>query len=367
VVVVDVVRSASSFDALDAVAGRDAPTVGDDAGRDGDAVAAEVAKAVLIVASVPYEPDRAMALWSHLECLAGGIDEVLIAAPDAAWSRKIVGRVLDEFERLRAKAHNETTTKVEEAYYVNDRYDVGLWCDGLSKHFGFHGIGFAGGGRSGTAVFLINDSSVTLRQYRDLTDRILAAAKMERRGKPSLKLVSLNGNLVAPGGAANHYWVESVYRGLTPGGVSTFHRHSCISEAARACKGKTDNAFKQCIVEVYEMSLAQSYRPEEVDAMYPSYLPKEWDASSWENSDVGGQIGPTDQWIRGRRYFRYLVQEREFSMRKVKWPRGQPAPPRTRCLELLGGETEFFEKLPYPTEGELEDFRKEMLKREAEL
>lgn len=173
---------------------------------------------------------------------------------------------------------------LEAAFYTNNRYDVGLWCDGLRLHLGFDGDHFPEHATAvPRAVFLINDSSVSLRRYTSLTDRIVTSAKKEQTnhntGNDTVKLVSLNGNLVQPG-RTKYYWVESVYRGLTPNGVSTFFQHSCTPEAGRACAEKTGNSKKQCIVKRYEMSLADSFSPAHVEAMYPTYLPKEWDATA---------------------------------------------------------------------------------------
>lgn len=250
---------------------------------------------VLIIATVPYSADHVMALWTHLECVTDGIDKVLISAPDTDWSREIVTAIIKQFTEL----SSNTGFHLEAAFYTNNRYDVGLWCDALSNHFGFDGNHFTN--KEGVyAVFLINDSSVSLRRYRALTDRIVTAAQIEQLQhittkdgdhikQNNIKLVSLNGNLREPGITKN-YWVESVYRGLTPSGTTTFFQHSCTREAGRACIGKVDNARKQCIVNRYEMSLADNFSPSEVDAMYPTYLPNEWDASDW--MEVNGGIGP---------------------------------------------------------------------------
>ena len=251
---------------------------------------------VLIIATVPYSADHAMALWTHLECVTDGIDTVLISAPDTDWSRKIVTAIIEQFTEL----SSNTGFHLEAAFYTNNRYDVGLWCDALSMHFGFNGNHFSNKDRT-YAIFLINDSSVSLRKYRALTDRIVTAAQTEQlqqiittkdgdNKKINIKLVSLNGNLIEPGITKN-YWVESVYRGFTPNAVSTFFQHSCTPDAMRACVGKVDNARKQCIVNRYEMSLADSFLPSEVDAMYPTYLPTEWDASEWmeKNGGIGGR------------------------------------------------------------------------------
>lgn len=342
-------------------------------------IAHDGVETILIIATVPYKSDHVMALWTHLECVTGGIDRVVVAAPDTAWSREIVGTIASRFEEL-SRGNAAYSFGIETAFFTNNRYDVGLWCDGLGLHLGFDGANFPpDGGKNATrngsaaqrAIFLINDSTAALRPYDGLTSRIVGAARRKQLNDTTpgsdIKVISLNGNLVQPQGwDIKSYWVESVYRGLAPEGVATFYKHSCTPDAARACVGKTDNAKKQCIVSRYEMSLARSYAASEVDAMYPTYLPKEWDASSWEAS--GGRIGPTDQWIRGRRYFRYLRDVHDFPFRKIKWPeRGQGAPPTSeRCLKLMGGAPQF-ENLPYPSAEDFKAFQQAMLESEASL
>jgi len=335
-----------------------------------DASDAVVIETVLIIAAVPYTSDHAMALWTHLECATSGIDKVLISAPDAPWSREIIASVVKKFNH-RLRESTNATLYVDAAFYTNNRYDVGLWCDGLSLHLGYDGHHFSGSAPP-RAIFLINDSTVSLRQYSSLTDRIIRSSKIEqlnqKNGLPSLannvKLVSLNGNLVKPG-ETKHYWVESVYRGITPSGISTFYQHSCTAEAGRACVGKTENSKKQCIVNRYEMSLADAFLPSEVDAMYPTYLPKEWDATSW--IETGGGIGPVDQWIRGRRFFRYLHQVHNFPFRKLKWPeRGQPPPPKSQCLKLMYSDS-WFDTLPFPSTSDFLAFQQAMLESELSL
>lgn len=334
---------------------------------------ADTIETVLIIAAAPYTADHVMALWTHLECVTSGVDMILISAPDTPWSREIIGAVVKKFNELNNKA-----LKLDASFYTNNRYDVGLWCDGLSLKLGFDGHRFpddngtAAAASPPRAIFLINDSTVALRFYTDLTDRIIKASQIELENQKggtqtstnNIKIVSLNGNLVKPG-ETKHYWVESVYRGFTPDAISTFYQHSCTPEAGRACVGKTGDSKKKCIVNRYEMSLANEFASSEVDAMYPTYLPKEWDASAW--TETGGGIGPIDQWIRGRRYFRYLNQVHDFPFRKLKWPeRGQPPPPRSHCLELIYSES-WFRRLPFPSAEAYAAFQEAMLKSELTL
>lgn len=171
---------------------------------------------ILIVATAPYDTDHAMALWTHLECVIDGIDRVVISAPNTTWSRAIVSLIIEHFQQQllnqqqsssgnNATPTTKTTVNIEAAYFTNNRYDVGLWCDGLSLHLGFNGDQFSGSNDTTTrprAIYLINDSSVALRKYNGLTERIVSESKMEaseQQNNNTVKLVSLNGHLVIPG------------------------------------------------------------------------------------------------------------------------------------------------------------------------
>ena len=162
----------------------------------------------LIVATVPYDRIHAKALWSHLECLTDKIDRVLLAAPDVEWSRRIVETIKANF-MLQAATNRKSVPIIEPLYFDNNRYDVGLWCDALT-HYGYSPNDYNSNSSSSSnsstpqAIFLINDSAITRRNYNNLTERIIGATMQEQEEKhdgqstnieteTSLKLLSLNG------------------------------------------------------------------------------------------------------------------------------------------------------------------------------
>jgi hypothetical protein len=308
---------------------------------------------VLIIATVPYSANHVMALWTQLECVTDGIDRVLISAPDTSWSKEIIAHVIKRFTQL----SNTTAFTLEAVFNLNNRYDVGLWCDGLD-HINARNMS-TGGPR---AVFLINDSAAALRRYDALTNRIVNATRLEHLNmtneEGSVKLISLNGELDTPG-LNKYFWVESVYRGLTPDGASTFYNHSCSDEARRACVGKGDFNAKRCIVDRFEFALSMSYSPTELDFMFPSYPPKEWNYSIWETNNGHGSVWLRDHWLNGRQFFWYLHEVHDFPFRKLKWRNKVLQPPVSQCLELLGGDTQFNE-LPYPPNAVFTGYQAEM-------
>ena len=181
----------------------------------------------------------------------------------------------------------------------------------------------------------------------------------------SVKLISLNGDLSTPG-RNKFFWVESVYRGLTPKGLAIFYKHSCSAKQRRACVGKRGIAAKECIVDRFEHTLTRSYSPLDLSIMFPSFPSQEWEPSirSWEAKN--GSIWRREQWRLGRQFFWYLYEVHEFPFRKLKWPEGRPPPPVSQCLELLGGKPEF-DKLPYPSNNVLKAYQEKMLEFDSSL
>jgi len=64
------------------------------------------------------------------------------------------------------------------------------------------------------------------------------------------------------------YYVESVYRGLTPEAVSAFYDYTCAD--MRDCFRYAEVTEKQrmkCIVNHYEIGVAGAFKDDEIDAM----------------------------------------------------------------------------------------------------
>ena len=129
--------------------------------------------------------------------------------------------------------------------------------------------------------------------------------------------------------------------------------------------GEIGNDKRKYSVNWCEKSLVDTCLPLEFDAMYPTYLPKEWDSSSWEQND--GQIGPINQLISSRRYFRYLHQVHNFPFRKLKLPgKGEAPPPKSQCSKYLNFDS-WYHELPFPSDEVTEAFQEAILKSESAL
>mmetsp|Transcript_26624 Transcript_26624/g.48236 ORF Transcript_26624/g.48236 Transcript_26624/m.48236 type:complete len:432 (-) Transcript_26624:494-1789(-) len=354
----------------------------------------------MIIATVPYNLVHAKALWSHLECLTGGIDRVLIAAPDAIWSKVIVESIKNEFVRARASNSSQfdRLPSIEVGYYRNNRYDAGLWCDGLRFGYGYDGgagrtddADSAAGGANATrktdkspvdpvadAIYIVNDSAMSMMRYDNLTRRIVDSTRHElyspnsNSSKDHPRLVSLNGrfeDFESARPSPNYNWVESVYRGMTPKGLQSFYRHTCRAESFRSCLHVAADHRKRCIVDYFEKQLATSAYDiqTEVDAMYPSFWPiKTGTFRALPGLNItaeyeGLPIWSGDHWIDSGGIFNYLRFEWGFPFKKVKRLKKEV----TRCNSLVGDG--FLSTLPYPDARSLAAYKKEMAESEIGL
>jgi hypothetical protein len=114
---------------------------------------------VMVIATALKDENHAVALWTELECLTGGIDLVVLSAPD--WSRDLT-------EHIASQARKELRLDVNTRYYVNDRYDAGLWCDALRDIRGT----FRGSVEYYESIFLLNDSIFAIRPFTGIQDKL---------------------------------------------------------------------------------------------------------------------------------------------------------------------------------------------------
>ena len=235
-------------------------------------------KNLLIIASVPYDERHAAAIWSQLECLTIGIDKVVISAP--MWSKPVVEAIL-------SAAREALALDIEAAYFVNDRYDVGLWCDALKWE------GYSASGDKGPYehIFLINDSVFTVRNSTHLVSKI-------ESGRFSLVGMTYSKN---PG-----YWLESVYRAFTPTGIATYMNHSCVPATHESfCPDEPDaQVRKRCIVDYHEIAIAGLYPRKNITGIF-----------SADPDDEKGEGVLT--WVRNRKPWNRLVKFQGFPLAKV--------------------------------------------------
>ena len=248
-------------------------------------------KRVLVMAAVPRDKRHVLALWSQLECFTIAIDHVILATP--LWSKEIISQIVD-LARERIPRFSNGEVKIQPEYFLNDRYDVGLWCDAIGSlnmdEFDEFG--------------LVNDSVFAMRNFTEIFDAL------------SLKNVSLtsSGYSYTPKylkGRSNtsHFWLESIYRTFTKTGIAIFQNYSCVPEDHPFfCPEENDN--KACIVNNFEHDLAIQYPCDKVYGVFPSDTPRSILRKNRQRL-----------WNKNLLYWKMLKQELDFPLAKVNQPK----------------------------------------------
>ena len=245
-------------------------------------------KRVLVMAAVPRDKRHVLALWSQLECFTIGVDHVILSAP--LWSKEITTQII-ELAKDKIPRFSSGEVTIQPEYFLNDRYDVGLWCDAIESlnidEFDEFG--------------LINDSVFAMNSFSEVFDAL------------SLKNVSLTstGYSYTPKSFEGdddpvNFWVESIYRGFTKTGIDIFREHSCVpKDHPFFCPEKDDN--KACIVNNFEHDFAIQYPCDKVYGIYPSDAPSSFLERSRHR-----------MWARNTPYWRALKADLNFPIAKVK-------------------------------------------------
>jgi hypothetical protein len=245
-------------------------------------------KRLLVLATVPKSTRHVIAAWSQLECFSSGVDHVVISAPK--WSKDTVDKIAN-MARSNIPRFANGQVELSVQHHLNNRYDVGLWCDALEAtdierydEFG-----------------LINDSVFALREFTGVFDALRAK---------NVSLTSMSYSytpkwLIGPSGPEN-FWVESVFRGFDKAGIAAFQDHSCVAEDHPFfCPGEENN--KACIINNFEHDLVTSYPCDSVYGLYPSDTPKQHLEKNRFRT-----------WVKNPEYWRDLVEKLDFPVSKVK-------------------------------------------------
>jgi len=206
----------------------------------------------ILIAAYPVNTDRLISVWSFLECFVDKrIRTIVVAAPD--WAKDKI--ILEPFLRHATESiphlkHIDIVIK----YYVNDRYDVGLWCDSLQdenyKIFNDH-----------DDFILINDSILALQRHTGVLDLL----QTKNLTMTSLTYSNLGG-----------YWLESFFRGFSKKGMKRYMQHACIpANHTNWCRNQTEPKRKRCIVDYFEIEVARIFPRQETAGMYSADVPHE--------------------------------------------------------------------------------------------
>jgi len=206
----------------------------------------------LLIAAYPVDTDRLVSVWSFLECFVDKrIHTIVVAAPD--WAKD--ENILEPFLRHASETipHLEHTDIVIK-YYVNDRYDVGLWCDSLKdenyKIFNDH-----------DDFILVNDSILAIHHYMGVLDLLqtkkLALTSLTYSNRPD-------------------YWLESFYRGFSKKGMKRYMQHACKpADHPYWCRDTNEIIQKRCIVDHFEIDVARLFPRQVTAGIYSADVPDE--------------------------------------------------------------------------------------------
>lgn len=251
---------------------------------------------LLVIAAVPKDARHISTLWTELECFTPNIDKVILSAPHD--KREIIEKILVA-ARTFVPHFSNGAVQLEAQYYVNDRYDVGLWCDAL------HNVS-----EEYDEVGLLNDSVFALRPNSQVFDALQSNY---------LELTSMAYSYSAKYFRAygpEYFWVESVYRAMNRAGLQTFQKHSCVppNHPFFCANDASDARRKACIVNNFEHDLAMQYGRNEssnistaVKGIYLADAPLEL---------ITQHSGKT--WATNDEYWKKLVAEQGFPMVKAK-------------------------------------------------
>ena len=256
---------------------------------------------VLIISVAPRSIKHVVALWSELECFTVDVDRVIISGP--VWSQAILETMVEQAKK-RIPRFSRTTSvasvSLESLVFVNNRYDVGLWCDALEYLHNDKVEALS----SYDEIGLLNDSVFALREYTD----ILSALHEQNVSMTSLSY-SLWGSYYE-GYGPEYRWLESVWRGFDQTGIQTFREYSCRpSKDKLFCPDKKGRFKKACIIENFERAMSHQFPRDKTYGLFSSDTPKEWLDTKERHFQT---------WVQDEKYWQTLVQD-GFPVSKVNW------------------------------------------------
>jgi hypothetical protein len=224
-------------------------------------------KRLLVLSSAPIDERHILALWSELECFAHNVDKVIISAPK--WGKDVIREVIRQAKRSIPRFVTGATS-LEAEFYVNDRYDVGLWCDVLENQHLDDFDEFA----------LLNDSIFALRKFSGVLDAL---------DERNISMSSLSYSFSSPNFKSygpEYFWLESVFRGFDRPGIDVFMKYSCVPVTHPFFCQKRKN-WKACIINNFEHGMSRQFSRDQVGGLFPTDVPLEmitqerWNFRSW--------------------------------------------------------------------------------------
>jgi hypothetical protein len=265
-------------------------------------------KAAYFVATSPLSDLRFRALWSQLECFTSPekIQTVVIVAP--GWSQR--EGYLEQFvQKAKERIPHLKDSKVVLKYYMNDRYDVGLWCDAAQDKLDVH---------NDASIFDLHDDFIVTN------DSIMATTEhysgiLDTLRYDNLNMTSLNYSFLHEKhehslfshrwifSRSDKMWLESALRAFNHDGMKTFLSNVCVSaDHPYFCPSLRNRAQrKRCVVEAMEIRIAGLYKEDQVKGLFPADVPPEY-------SKQGGSM-----WHSNYKFWKFLYETKNFPVIKV--------------------------------------------------
>jgi len=281
-------------------------------------------KALMVIAVYPSSGLKFSAIWSQLECLAGDIDQIIISAP-TQFRENVTKFIMEVNTTIPAIGK-----RLKAQFYLNDRYDAGLWCDVLIKGnvlgTGADNTTYIGGLSQYDGFLLINDSLMAVEKSNELLETL--------RSK-NASLVSLNywgnkkHNSTHNGRNTTKYWLESAARAFSLEGIQVYADKVCslksVTSSRQYCpylRGKYPRKakmIKKCIIMKTEIEVVDHYSIDKVHGLYPGEdkVRRPYRTTHWSNNFT--------LWtgLRDQMSFPVLKVTNEFLLRQIRDKRPQ--------------------------------------------
>ena len=246
-----------------------------------------VKEALMVIAVYPNSPIKYDVIWSQLECFAGAFDQIIISAPIEFRDN------VTQFVREVNNTMPELDSRIDAEFYVNDRYDAGLWCDALLKGNALKKIAaennqegtYVGGHSKYNRFLLINDSIMAVKKSNEfleaLTEKNASLISLSYWGNKEKQQERASGNST---NYVDPYWLESPLRAFSLEGIQIYADKVCSLgkiNAQRDCPhlyadkrlnkkhGSGARKNKQCIVEKTEINVVDHYTFDKVHGLFP--------------------------------------------------------------------------------------------------
>ena len=252
-------------------------------------------KRVLVIAANPKKPLDVIALWTQLECFAENVDHVLITSPN---SKKQQARTINNLVELAIEfiphfKYNQTTLEVKS--FAHNRYDVGLWCDGLAS--------FGKDLEDYDEYGLSTGSIMALRKFSGIYDNL---------AYKNVSVTSLTYSYTYKWDldyGPEAYWLDSSFRGFDQPGLATFQKHSCNSKNDnKICSDEMGLGLgKECLHTYLDHDLSFQYPCKKMAGLYP--------ADSFHN--LVQRAKNKRSWKNNLRYWHLLVDHMGFPVAKT--------------------------------------------------